>query len=255
MKVRKLYIAVMLLLVSSLVLSSCAAFAPAATSTPLPPTKTPKPSKTPTSTPKPTKTPLPTATPNLAPTQRVDDFAGKIKEYYDAGYISTTSGGYSELSDINKEWKELSYYQWWDTGYKPTNFVINTDVAWNSASTAADTSGCGFVFRIQDNYDHYMLYLSLKGYVEMATNINHNWNGMGIGTFGNPAVHGKATLTLIVEGKIFHVLVNDRLIKTYTGFDGKLTNGALAYTVLSGTNKSYGTNCVFTHTVLWTIQN
>ena len=259
MKTRTFYSFAALLIVASLLLSSCAAAAtpqPTPTNTPLPPTVTPKPTvtATPTITPKPTVTLTPTITPNATATQRVVDFTAKVKEYHDAGYISTTDGSYILMKDKTSAWAELNYYIWEKTDYSPTDFIIKSDIAWTSASAAADTSGCGFVFRIQDNNDHYMFYVSLKGYVEIATMESKRWKSLGKGTFGNAAQNGKVAMTLIVEGNTFRVLVNDKLIKTFTGFSGKLTSGDLAYTVLSGTNKSYGTQCKFTNTELWTIK-
>ena len=257
MKAHKLYSAVLFMLAASLLLSACAALAPAPTGTPLPPTKTPKPTATSTSTPKPTKTPLPTRTPNLAATQQVDDFAAKVKEYYDAGYVSTTSGSYTQLADASYSWAEINYYQWNETGLSPTNFVIKSDVTWKSASAAADSSGCGFVFREQPNQDNYMLFVSLKGYVRMSYLLTAKGNYvtfMGTGNYGLPAQNGSAQVTLIAEDNLFRVLVNDKLIKVFNGLQGKLSTGSLAYTVVSGTNKSFGTSCDFKNTEVWTIE-
>ena len=193
------------------------------------------------------------ATPNLAATEQVKAFTDKIQEYYDAGYISTTNGSYNQLDDFSYSWAKLNYYQWIDTDFSPTDFVLKSEITWKSASSKADSSGCGFVFRIQDNYDHYAFFLSLKGVVEAATNVG-GWNSMGVATYGNPSQFGEAVVTLIVEGKMIRVFVNDKLIKTYTGYDGKLTRGGLAYTVVSGTNKNYGTSCDFKNTELWIVE-
>ncbi len=250
-------------IVASLLLSSCVipGVAPAATDTPIP-TNTPAPTNTPeataTSTPKPTTTHTPTATPNLTATQQVEDFSAKIKEYYDAKYVSTTDGTYTPVKDFEKSWAQINWYQFYRIGLAPTDFVLKSDIAWKSASAAADSSGCGFVFREQPNGDDYMAFVSLKGFVEASYFLEDKSSysiSMGRGAFGNPAQNGKATLTLIVEGNIFRVLINDKLIKAFTGLQGKLTTGGLAYTVVSGTNKDYGTNCQFKNTELWTIQH
>lgn len=239
-------------LVTSLLLSSCAMpnATPTPTNTPAA-TNTPKPTAT--FTPKPTITFTPTATPNLEATKQVEDFLTKIKEYYDAGYISTMDGSYTHLDDFSYAWAKLNYYQWVDTGLSPTDFVIKSNISWTSASSAADSSGCGYVFRVQDNYDHYAFFISLKGVIEAATNVG-GWNSMGVAAYGKPSRNGKALVTLIVEGNKFRVLVDDKLIKTYSGYDGKLMTGSLAYTVVSGTNKSYGTQCTFKNTEIWTIK-
>jgi hypothetical protein len=260
MKTRTPYFVAVLLTIASLLLSSCAALAPAQptpTNAPVLPSNTPKPTATaiPTSTVTPTITPTPTVTPNATATQQVEQFAAKVKQYHDAGYVSTTDGSYDYLGDISYSWAEIGYYNWHKTKFSPTDFIIKSEVTWNSASAAADSSGCGFVFRIQSNQDHYMFYLSLKGYVEAATNVGNRWNPLGRGSFGIAAQRGTATVTLIVEGSTFRALVDDKLVKAFTGLAGKLTTGDLAYTVLSGTNKGYGTSCDFKNTELWTIKH
>lgn len=262
MKARTFYSFAALLIVASLLLSSCAAAAtpqPTPTNTPLPPTVTPKPTvtATPTSTPKPTVTLTPTITPNATATQRAADFTAKVNEYHDAGYISTTDGIYLPIPDFTRAVAKINYYIWYPTGLSPTDFVMKSDVAWDSASSAADSSGCGFVFRTQENGDDYMLFVSLKGFVEMSYFLAEKSSyakSMGRGNYGKASQSGKATITLIAEGNKFQVLVNDKLIKVFTGFEGKLTSGGLAYTVVSGTNKSFGTQCKFTNTELWTIK-
>lgn len=258
MKKGTIYSFAALLVITSLLLSSCAAAAqPTATNTALPPTitSTPTTASTSTPTPKPTITLTPTATIDATATQRVKDFAATVQEYFDAGYITSTTGTYDLLEDKTSSWAKLNYYAWEPTDYSPTNFIIKTDISWLSASAAADSSGCGYVFRLQDNdtQDHYMLFVSLKGYVQIATNVANRFKSLGRATFGNAAQKGSATVVLIVEDSTFRVLIDGKLMKTFTGFAGKLTTGDLAYTVISGTNKSYGTQCKFENTELWTI--
>ena len=257
MKTRTTYFVVALLATASLVLASCASAqaTPTATSAPVQPSNTPLPTATFTVTPAPTVTPTPTETPNATATAQVEQFTTKVKDYFAAGYISSAEGTYQRLPDQSFSWAEIGYYQWTKIKLAPTDFIIKSDITWNSASAAADSSGCGYVFRIQDNRDHYMFYLSLKGYVEAATNVGKSWKAMGRGTFGLAAQRGEATVTLIVEGHTFRALVNDKLVKVFTGLTGKLPTGDLAYTVVSGTNKGYGTSCDFKNTELWTIQH
>ncbi len=259
MKTRALCSFVVLFAVASLLLSACGIMSapPTPTNTPVPPTNTPEPTATATatftSTPKPTITLTPTVTPNATATQRVEEFMSKVQEYYDAKYLSSIDGTYNALKDKKSSWAQIGYYQWEQTGFSPSNFIMRSDIAWRSASANANSSGCGYVFRLQDNDDHYMFFISLKGYVEMATNTNNSWKSLGKGNFGNPSQNGKANVSLIAENDTFRVLVNDKLVKTYSGFAGKLITGELAYTVVSGINTSFGTECQFTNTELWTI--
>lgn len=258
MKKSAIYSFAALLVIASLLLSSCTAATPEPTATStVPPTitSTPTTESTSTPTPKPTATLTPTATVNATATQQVVDFEADVQAYYDAKYITSKTGTYEMLEDKTSAWAKLNYYIWEPMGYSPTNFIIKSEISWLSASSAADSSGCGYVFRLQDNdsRDHYMFFISLKGYVEVATNVANRWKSLGRATYGNAAQKGTADVVLIVEDSVFRVLVNGKLMKTVTGFAGKLGTGDLAYTVLSGTNKSYGTQCKFKDTVLWTI--
>ena len=257
MKISNAFRISVLFMLFGLLLPSCAlpGIAPAATATPTPTltrtvTLTPTITLTPTLTITPTTTPSSTPRPNLTATQLYEDFSSTIEELYDAGYISTTDGKYKRLADFPMELSKIDYYTWVKTGDSPTNFVISSDVTWESASAAADNSGCGFVFHLGES-GYYVFYASLKGFVRLNARLNDRWTRFGGPAYGNPQQNGKVKLTLIVEGTIYRVLVDDQLIKTYQGFDGKLSRGELAYTVLSGTNKSYGTRCKFTNTGLW----
>jgi hypothetical protein len=129
-----------------------------------------------------------------------------------------------------------------------TNFVVRSDVAWESASAAADNSGCGFAFHMGSDY--YIFYVSLTGIIRL-NGWTGSWTRFGGTSFGSAQQNGKVNVTLIVEGTTFRVLINDELIKTYQGFTGKILSGRVGYTVLSGTNKSFGTRCTFTNSTLW----
>jgi hypothetical protein len=247
--------------IASLAFSACAPATPAPMETPALPTETPLPTQTytlePTSTntPRPTSTPLPSPTPNLEATAQFENISAKVKEYYDASYVSTTEGSsYKRLKDFKDEWAQINWYQWTYLDYSPANFILETDISWESASAAADSSGCGFVFRLQDTKNYYVMYVSLKGYIIPYAVVGDGHRRLGASYYGTPAQNGAVHLTLIMEDNIFRVLVDDKLIKAYTGLEGKLAYGKIAYTVFSGTNKDFGTRCEFKNTDLWSIK-
>lgn len=62
--------------------------------------------------------------------------------------------------------------------------------------------------------------------------------------FDNPA---EADFTLIVKGNSAYVLVNDELIGEYSLAKSRILTGDVGLTVLSGTNKDYGTRCEMTN--------
>lgn len=45
------------------------------------------------------------------------------------GHLSATSGTYYPLADFDESWAQINWYQWWPTGYTPTDFVIRADVS------------------------------------------------------------------------------------------------------------------------------
>ena len=62
---------------------------------------------------------------------------------------------------------------------------------------------------------------------------------------------GSAQFMLAVEGDRFTAYVNDQ--RVLTAHDGSLKTGLLNYTLLSGTNRDYGTLCEMTNVELWTL--
>ena len=72
--------------------------------------------------------------------------------------------------------------------------------------------------------------------------------GSGRLDFGNPA---EADLTIAVKGQNAYVSI-DGDVTEYTLSQDQTTKGAFALSVLSGTNKDYGTNCKMSDMFLWT---
>ena len=66
--------------------------------------------------------------------------------------------------------------------------------------------------------------------------------------FGNPADQTvEADFTLIVNDIYAYVLVDDEMIGKYTLSRSKDLDGNLGLTLLSGTNKDFGTRCEMTN--------
>jgi hypothetical protein len=218
------------------------------------PTATPSPTNT--LAPTGTSTPRPSPTPNLAATEAYTKQQALIGKFYDAGYITTRDWRYSRVSTFSDEWAKLNWYEWKPVGVKTSaDFIIRTDISWESASNTPEDSGCGFVFRKQANDDHYVVYISMNGTIRAAHNLNKRWTEMGVAHYGEGSLNGSHNFTLLVKGNTFTVLVDDNLVKKYTGFKDKLADGDLDYTVVSGTNKGFGTRCTFTNTQVWTNLN
>jgi hypothetical protein len=229
-----------------------------ATSQPTPaPTNTLEPTATetaiPTNTPRPSPTPRPTRTPDFAATQYVEELITEVQAYYEKGYLTTTDGKFTELADFSHDWAYLGGYQPLVFVVSASDFFLSAHFKWDSAFQNSNTSGCGFIFGRQPNDDHYVVFLdrmkvefriSTNGYSTRVRPIR----GTGQVKFDYPA---EADFTLIVKGSYAYVLVNGEVVSEYSLLQNRPIRGDLGLTVVSGTNKDYGTRCEMTRLRLW----
>ena len=131
---------------------------------------------------------------------------------------------------------------------------MSAHVKWSSAYRSADISGCGFVFAAQENGDHYAVFLDrtqvLMLYADPVAGFSRRVNvtsGTGRVKFDNPFDKpAEADFTLIVNDIYAYVLVDGEMIGKYTLSRSKDLDGNLGLTLLSGTNKDFGTRCEMT---------
>ena len=245
-------ITILLLLSLALAVSSCSTVAP----TPAP-TDTPQPTAThtlvPTETLVPTSTPRPTSTPNMAATQHIEDLQAEAQTYVDKGFLTSADGRFREYDDFEVEWAQLNWYQWEPLSDTVSDFYLKGHFKWESAYRNADVSGCGFVFGLQQSSDHYAVFLDRSQILFLIS------NGSGTRELGKTRGTGKvkfempaeADFTLIVNDSYAYVLVNEEVISEYTLSQTQPLRGRLGLTVLSGTNKDYGTRCEMTNLHAW----
>src|SRR6266498_319226 len=223
------------------------------------PTNPPQPTATitvtPTNTPRPSPTLRPTRTPNLAATQQVEKLNAEVQAYYDKGYLSTTDGKIAQFDDFSYDWAQLGWYNWLPLSVSASDFFLSAHFKWNSAFQNSDTSGCGFIFGIQPNDDHYAVFLDRLKVYFLITDHTRGYSkpvtptrGIGRVKFNYPA---EADFTLIVKGAYAYVLVNSEVVGEYTLAKSRSLSGDLGLSVLSGTNKDYGTHCEMTDLHLW----
>lgn len=209
----------------------------------LPPTVAP----TATATVKPTATPRPTATPNLVATQAIDARLNLLDGYVEAGYLSTTRGEFEEIDDFHEEWPQLNWCQWWPLHQTETNcgdLLFGGHFAWKMATRTNDLSGCGIVFGVQPNGDHYAVFIDkariqfLRNRGGTAYNVGKT-SGSGRLNISEPA---EAEIAVIIQGATAYVLVDDVPTK-YTLSAPQSSSGQFALSLPSGTNKDFGTRC------------
>jgi hypothetical protein len=187
----------------------------------------------------------------LAATQKYDGFNQEIQSYYDAGYVASTAGSFKEFDDFDYEWAQLGWYQWYPLGQEVSDFSLRAHFKWMSAYKNADESGCGFAFAIQPDNGHYAVFLDRNKIIFLDADSSYGSYARSVGRtkgsgrvkFDNPA---EADFTLIVNGISAYVLVNNELIGQYTLSKSRILQGDVGLTLLSGTNKDYGTRCEMT---------
>jgi hypothetical protein len=218
-------------------------------------------------TPRPSFTPRPTQTPYLtgtawaatakAETQiYMDKMKDETQQYYDPGYLSTTDGAYRNYNNFSEEWAQLGWYQWWPLKDTASDFFLSAHFKWSSSYRNADLSGCGFAFAIQENSDHYAAFLdrSKVYFVESEEYYTpfHPTRGSELVSFANPFDQPvEADFTLILNDADAYVLIDEDLVGEYPLSQTKVLHGNLGLTLLSGTNKDFGTRCEMTNVHAW----
>lgn len=185
-------------------------------------------------------------------TAQVQGIVDAVELLASEGVIEKTAGTYYQIEDFNESWAQIGWYQWWGTDLAPTDFVLRAHTEWESASRTANwfESGCGFVFREEDANNHYMIYLALDGNVYLKGYLEGQYKEYGKGYVGKlDFMKGGADVMLVVEGD--HILYYINGEKILDRQNSALREGNLALTLVSGTNKDYGTRCDITDIELW----
>jgi hypothetical protein len=244
-------------------------------------TFTPEPTATCTSTP--TETPTPTQTPDLSATaaaatqsaqtatQQANQTATAVsalstQEAVDAlwaqliadGTVTYKQGDLFPVDDFEQSWAQRDWYQWWWFGYNISDFVLTSHVDWETAEASFGDGGCGFTIRIKDDGNHLVIFITPKGEAILgAWTANGfqfqpvHWSNPNLPTFATipPDSSGEFDLTLVAEKDFVTAYINGE--KAYQWYVALTSTGDIGYTVLSGTNKDFGTYCKFTNTQLW----
>ena len=170
------------------------------------------------------------------------------------GFIKATAGEYLRLPiTFDEAWAQIGWYQWMPTGIDATNFVIRTDASWDSGSDTPNKSGCGFVIRTDQKSNHSMIFLSMTGYSVLGEMKNEYWRNIRESSAPRLTFpKGSAEITLAVEDEWITMLVNGEKVLR----DGTLgiRPGELALTIISGTNKGFGTACTMENIDIWILE-
>lgn len=242
---------ILFILLASLFVLACE-FLAAGTAVPVPtnliaPTNPPQPTDLPTATDTP-----PTEVIDLAATQRADELNSLLQTFEDKGYLTTIDGEVTELAPFKEEWAQIGYFSWWTYDVITTpEFVFKAHFDWSTASSTPDATGCGVLFGIQENGDYYAVFLDNKQ-IYFFMNRGQLYtvgktSGKGKTSFDNPA---ESDFVLAVSNKKAYVSV-DGDVTVYTLSQDQTAAGTIGLSLMSGTNKDYGTRCEATDMVVW----
>jgi len=182
----------------------------------------------------------------------------QVQKLFTDGYLAGADGTYAHLADFDKSLAMINYIDYFPTSYSPTNFVLRVDMTWDTVSGADKwSSGCGFVFHLGADNSYYAAYLTLDGNVVVLnyTTKMRYLNRIGQGYYGKVDYpKGKASMVLIVRNdKGITIFINDKRVLR-TGVELDLKEGYLAYSLVSGSNKDYGTRCQWNNVDLWELK-
>jgi hypothetical protein len=182
-------------------------------------------------------------------------FLEVVQQLQEAGVVIDTEGYYRRPKDFDQSWAQLGWFRWWHTGYTAENFVLSAEASWESASKTSDwdEAGCGIVFSENDHDNYHLAYLSLDGYGRLQRKAKGDWKILAKKQYGKLSVpDGNAKIMLVVDDKIIHFYVNDELVAK--AYDNSLNEGTISLTLLSGTNKGFGTRCKMTNINLFILE-
>lgn len=202
-----------------------------------------------------TKMVVPTPQPTLEPTEEFTPeelaFLDELEILVNDGSISEIDGTLYQLDDFDEKWAQIGWYQWYDTGHSPANFVFKTNMQYDTASRTSNwaEAGCGIVFRLQDEDNNYAMFYALDGYIYMWAYDGGKFVEKGRGYYGKPTITaGSATLIFAAENDKFTAYVDGK--KVFERKDSLFESGDFFYSLMSGTNKDYGQHCILSDSLL-----
>ena len=174
-----------------------------------------------------------------------NEFRDLIAEFKEDGVIPNSSGKFYFHEDYKAEWAQINWYQWesFDTAQ---NFVISADIDWKSASDTPNygSAGCGFVFRSQDTNNNLYGSVNMDGKVHFGGFKSGNILNYPAYNYGPASTRGTAQFILVVNGEQAFAYVDGSKVSSQYGL-AVTGPGMLAFNVMSGTNKDFGTRCTF----------
>ncbi len=173
-------------------------------------------------------------------------FMKQIQQLKQEGVIGVDSGDYYHMNGWTRSEAQINYFFPDSLNYEANNFVFSTVMAWTSASMNSNwfSSGCGVLYGIRDEGNEAVLtYLGLDGYTHTLLGYKGGWPQIAFNKWGTPDLPtGMAKITIAMWDKRASIYVNEKL--SSEAYIALYTPGDIGLTVVSGTNKDFGTTCV-----------
>lgn len=193
-------------------------------------------------------------------TQSAKPMAELVENLYQDGYLTSSEGTFTKLDDFNEQWAMLDWYQYWYQGdEKYANFVLSFSAKMQSASDKANWhhAGCGLVFRHVDNENHMFLIIAQNGIMSLRKRVKDIVQIVRDSKkYSSQIPVENVYVTLIVDGmKVYIIADGTPILEAREPVLGStFREGRLAFSVMSGTNKGYGTRCSMTDIWLWELK-
>lgn len=219
------------------------------TALPVEPTETSTPTKV-----VPTKTPKPTETPTTVP---VDEIRARIADYanpeLDALVDEFGQADYNTLDDTVLDGAATTNLFHLAYDFSPTEFLAITDVKWEhpTSNIRQSSSGCGYMFYDYDETHMYFVLFTLDNQARLTEVSSDYWYGVQHhqdNSLKLASPNGNAEMMMAMLGDRMVFAVNGKILIDYK--TTWIAFGDFGYSMLSGTNKDYGTRCTFTNSVV-----
>lgn len=215
----------------------------------------------PTNTPGPTRTPTITKTPKPSPTPTPD--------YYSIVGAQIESAKSKELIEVFKEFSKSEAVTIDDYRYdgarllslfsrgidfQPEEFLIISKVKWEHTSPkiTASSASCGFMFRNNDKDKSYFSVISADGNTRLINIKEDHWLGVAHKKVRSQSFNAQSDevefLMAVLPYRFVLAIDGEIIIDQNIEWD---STGYFGYSLISGTNRDYGTRCNFSDTVVF----
>ncbi len=198
----------------------------------------------------------PAKAPETAFAENVPDAISRIlKMLKTKDRIDDVAGSYIPISDQELSLAQMGYSAKMDIGISGQDYLLQSDISWKSAYEKPNyvDSGCGFIFRSEDEFTFQRVYVALDGNIYLSAFRDGTEIPIMTYNYGTWSLNGEGTLTLVADQAKISVLYNENLLGTIHNASW-ISEGGTGFVVQSGTNFDYGTSCTFKNNQIYALK-